>query len=129
MLSAASAARWPLWCLPAPRDMSAICSTCGAENREGRRFCAQYGGALAAAICPACRAANQPGERFCGECGAPLAVGRWVAPTASRMGTVGEVGERKLLTVLFADVLASMDVQEQLDAGGWARIMGGVVDI
>ena len=102
---------------------------CGAENREGRRFCAQCGRALAAAICPACRAANEPGERFCGECGAPLTIGFSVAPTGSRTETVGEVGERKQLTVLFADVLASMDVQEHLDAEVWARIMGRLVDI
>ncbi len=115
--------------LPPPPDMSTICSTCGAENREGRRFCAQCGRALAAAICPACRAANEPGERFCGECGAPLAIGRAVAPTASGTVPVGEVGERKQLTVLFADVLGSMDVQEHLDAEVWARIMGRLVDI
>ena len=116
-------------CVPPPPDMSTICSTCGAENREGRRFCAQCGGSLAEAICPACRAANEPDERFCGECGAPLAIGRSVAPTASGTVTAGEVGERKQLTVLFADVLASMDVQEHLDAEVWARIMGRVVDI
>ena len=75
--------------------MSTICSSCGAENREGRRFCAQCGGTLAAAFCPACRAANEPGDRFCGECGAPLAaVGGSVAPTVSGRVTVGEVGER-----------------------------------
>ena len=50
-------------------------------------------------------------------------------PTASGTVTVGEVGERKQLTVLFADVVGSMDVQEHLDAEGWARIMGRFVDI
>src|SRR5829696_3497006 len=111
--------------------MSTICSTCGADNRGGRRFCAQCGGALGAPICPACRATNEPGERFCGECGGPLGA---IAPpsagsTPSRGVTVGEVGERKQLTVLFADVVGSMDVQEHLDAERWARIMGRFVDI
>ena len=116
--------------LPPLCDMSTICPTCGAENREGRRFCAQCGGALGgAAICPACRAANEPGERFCGECGTALWIGRSVAPPPSGAVTVGEIGERKQLTVLFADVLASMDVQEHLDAEVWARIMGGLFDI
>ena len=49
--------------------------------------------------------------------------------TASGAETVGEEGERKQLTVLFADVLGSMEVQEHLDAEGWARIMGRFVDI
>src|SRR5213592_2179225 len=51
--------------------MLLLCSSCGQENREGRRFCAQCGGSLASA-CPSCGAANEPGERFCGECGKPL---------------------------------------------------------
>ena len=48
-----------------------ICQSCGAENREGRKFCAECGRPLALP-CPSCGAANEPGERFCGECGAPL---------------------------------------------------------
>jgi class 3 adenylate cyclase len=39
------------------------------------------------------------------------------------------VGERKQLTVVFADVVGSMEVQEHLDAEGWAGIMGRFVDI
>src|SRR5215210_8921158 len=110
--------------------MSTICSTCGTDNREGRRFCAQCGGALGAPTCPVCRATNEPGARFCGECGAPLGA---IAPpmagaTPSGEETVGELGERKQLTVLFADVVGSMDVQEHLDAERWAGIMGRFVD-
>jgi predicted amidophosphoribosyltransferase len=48
-----------------------LCNSCGHDNREGRRFCAQCGGSLAPA-CPSCGASNEPGERFCGECGKPL---------------------------------------------------------
>jgi hypothetical protein len=48
------------------------CSSCGSENREGRKFCAGYGAGLTLAWA-ACGANNQPGERFCGECGKPLA--------------------------------------------------------
>jgi uncharacterized membrane protein YvbJ len=44
------------------------CSSCGSENREGRKFCARCGAGLTLA-CGACGANNQPGERFCGECG------------------------------------------------------------
>src|SRR4051812_8208369 len=130
MLSAAPAALWPSWCLPPPPDMSTICPRCGAENREGRRFCAQCGRALALAVCSACRAANEPGERFYGECGAPLAaMTPSTPPAASEAKSVGEDGELKQLTVLFADVLGSMEVQENLDSEVWARIMSRFVDI
>jgi uncharacterized membrane protein YvbJ len=44
------------------------CPTCGAENREGRKFCAECGTSLAVS-CPSCGTGNEPGERFCGECG------------------------------------------------------------
>jgi len=47
------------------------CSSCGSENREGRKFCAGCGAVLTL-TCAACGANNQPGERFCGDCGKPL---------------------------------------------------------
>jgi class 3 adenylate cyclase len=42
---------------------------------------------------------------------------------------VVEEGERKQLTVLFADVQGSMDLQEHLDPEGWARIIGRLFHI
>jgi class 3 adenylate cyclase/tetratricopeptide (TPR) repeat protein len=50
-------------------------------------------------------------------------------PAASEAKSVGEDGELKQLTVLFADVLGSMAVQENLDSEVWARIMSRFVDI
>jgi tetratricopeptide (TPR) repeat protein len=47
------------------------CPRCQAENREGRRFCARCGAALALA-CASCAFTNDPGDEFCGGCGAPL---------------------------------------------------------
>jgi adenylate cyclase len=47
------------------------CSKCGADNRQGRKFCAECG-ALLAATCTNCGAVNEPNEKFCGECGAAL---------------------------------------------------------
>src|SRR5215831_18841271 len=97
------------------------CSKCGADNREGRKFCAQCGSPLAAK-CPSCGASNEPGERFCGECGSAL-----VAPAAAGPKKFEEPqirvaealenleGERKTVTVLFADIKGSMDLIEDLD--------------
>jgi class 3 adenylate cyclase/tetratricopeptide (TPR) repeat protein len=77
--------------------------------------------------------ANEPGERFCGECGAPMAAAPPVpsaVPGASPVPVVSErEGERKQLTVLFADVQGSMDLQENLDPEAWAGIMDRFVQI
>jgi adenylate cyclase len=52
-----------------------------------------------------------------------------VAPPFPRSGAREPEGERKQLTVLFADVEGSMELQEQLDAEVWAQIMGRFVSI
>ena len=105
--------------------MSATCSACGHDNRDGRKFCTHCGVPLAS-TCPTCGADTEPGERFCGDCGAPLSSGSTPAPP-SPSAPIG--GERKQITVLFADVAGSMDLQEQLDPEVWAQIMGRFVAI
>src|SRR6266849_6199570 len=109
------------------------CSKCGRENRSGRKFCAHCGVALTL-VCPSCKAKNEPGERFCGECGHALA-GETPSETTSssplasrenlRESVLGETtvsdelsipdGERRNITVLFADIKGSMELMEGLD--------------
>jgi class 3 adenylate cyclase len=98
-------------------------------NREGRKFCAQCGAPLAPPSCPACGAGNESGERFCGECGALLGPDATPTPSPPVPARPEPEGERKQLTVLFADVQGSMDLQENLDPEAWARIMGRFVEI
>jgi class 3 adenylate cyclase len=125
------------------------CAACGHENREGRKFCAACGVRLAAA-CPACGTPNEPGEQFCGECGASLVESpksKAESPRAStgapahwRTGSPAAYtprhladkilqsksaleGERKQVTVLFADVKGSMELAEQVDPEEWHRIL------
>src|SRR3954447_10951728 len=83
------------------------CAACGASNRPGRRFCVHCGTALEAR-CPSCGAASEPGDRFCGECGTPLAEPSAPAPPAS-------VSERRLVSVLFADLVGFTTLSERRD--------------
>jgi len=101
------------------------CVTCGAENRAGRRFCGQCGGALPSG-CPACGFVNDPGEKFCGGCGAALAAAPAppaAVPVASkpepqrRPEATPESAEatRRHLTVMFCDLVGSTALSERLD--------------
>ena len=87
-----------------------LCPTCATENEPGRKFCAECGGPLALA-CPSCGSANSPGVKFCGECGAPLAPEAVSLPT-----TAAPTSERRLVSVLFADLVGFTTISESRDA-------------
>src|SRR5215469_5719222 len=99
------------------------CGKCGSDNREGRKFCAKCAAPLAL-LCPQCGASNEPGEDFCGECGT-LRVSTKAASTkrlsdteirvADTVGPENLEGERKTVTILFADIKSSMELIEDLD--------------
>jgi class 3 adenylate cyclase len=87
------------------------CPACGTENSAGRKFCGGCGQPLAL-TCAVCGAANEPGMRFCGECGAPLDAS---AP-AVRLPTAAPTAERRLVSVLFADLVGFTTLSESRDA-------------
>ena len=102
------------------------CPRCQSQNREGVRFCEQCGLRLELA-CPSCGAPVAPDAKFCGACGAALGAGpaeRFAAPhaytpkhLAERILTSREAleGERKQVTVLFADLKGSMELLADRD--------------
>ena len=89
-----------------------ICPSCGTANEDGRKFCGECGTALAAA-CPSCGASNAPGVKFCGECGTDLRTG--AATTATEAATT-PTAERRLVSVLFADLVGFTTLSEARDA-------------
>ncbi|MBI4259416.1 MAG: AAA family ATPase [Actinobacteria bacterium] len=78
-----------------------ICATCGSENLDSARFCARCGSALAPP-CSRCGSEIPPGSRFCPTCGARVEEGP------------GPEEERRVVTVLFADVTGSTGLAERL---------------
>jgi adenylate cyclase len=97
------------------------CLHCELDNREGRKFCARCGGALGW-TCSACGFGNAPGDAFCGGCGRqaePPAGG--ASPPPAR--TAEESGERRQVTILFADLCGFTALSAQLDAEDLRRLV------
>ncbi len=107
-----------------------VCARCQHDNRAAARFCSSCGAALNVA-CPACGQANPPGGRFCDACGSSLAAPpsttsntRFSSPQAYTPQHLVEKiltsrsaldGERKQVTVLFADLKGSMQLLADRD--------------
>src|SRR5215831_17374092 len=103
------------------------CSRCQHDNATGQKFCGECGARLAA-VCSACGAPNPAGQKFCGECGASLAQGTSATKSPSPetytprhlaekilMSKAALEGERKQVTVLFADLKGSMELLADRD--------------
>jgi class 3 adenylate cyclase len=90
------------------------CPSCAAENPSGQRFCGSCGAALSL-TCGTCGAAVAPGQRFCGDCGSPVdAVAP--APAAETAPAAEQATERRLVSVLFADLVGFTALSESRDA-------------
>src|SRR5262249_28105548 len=112
------------------------CLACQTVLPDDAAFCGHCGSALRAEpTCARCGRANAPEMRFCLGCGSPLAapeVTRHAEPRTYTPKHLAEKilasksaleGERKQVTVLFADVKGSMELAEGLDPEEWHRIM------
>jgi class 3 adenylate cyclase/tetratricopeptide (TPR) repeat protein len=87
------------------------CGRCGTENAAGRKFCTECGAPLALA-CPSCGAPLEGTEKFCGDCGTPLGA-ETAAPARPR---VEPAAERKLVSILFADLVGFTSLAEERDS-------------
>jgi class 3 adenylate cyclase/pimeloyl-ACP methyl ester carboxylesterase len=99
------------------------CPECGQANPADARFCNACGSRLVL-TCPSCKQPNAPASRFCNACGQKLSETEGPAPAsytpkhlADKILTSKDAleGERKLVTVLFADVAGFTAMSERLD--------------
>src|SRR2546427_6484589 len=110
------------------------CPKCTAENPDRARFCLECGASFGLR-CTGCGAELPVKARFCLECGRPIdanlptleAEPRSYTPKhlAEKILSTRSVieGERKQVTVLFADLKGSMDLSESIDPEAWHKIM------
>ncbi len=116
------------------------CSRCQHENPSALKFCGECGARLAA-VCASCGAANSPEQKFCGECGTKLspdtARARLPSPDsytpkhlAERILTSKSAlkGERKQVTVLFADLKGSMELLADRDPEEARKLLDPVLE-
>jgi predicted ATPase/class 3 adenylate cyclase len=99
------------------------CSACGTENPPGFKFCGECGTPLAS-TCPNCGAVVSPGLRFCGACGKPLAQAAAGAPPPH-----GPAAERRLVTVMFADLVGFTAASQSRDPEEVRELLGRYFEV
>jgi class 3 adenylate cyclase/tetratricopeptide (TPR) repeat protein len=123
------------------------CAACDADNPAAAKFCEACGASLGRP-CPRCGHDNRPNSRFCTECGGPLAgetpvadravTSRPLAPSTYTPPHLAEKilasrsaveGERKQVTVLFADIKGSTALIQALDVEEAQRLLDGAVQL
>jgi class 3 adenylate cyclase len=94
-----------------------VCESCGRATKPGARFCTGCGASLAPR-CPACGAESEPDGRFCPACGASLGAQAAARPAEDAVA-------RKVVTIVFADLVGSTALHERLDAEAVRQFMEG----
>ena len=97
-----------------------ICPNCSAENQADAKFCVRCGTRLG---CPTCGAPIVPGAAFCGNCGTRLtgadaptaAPATTPAPANAPAPATPQATERRLVSVLFADLVGFTTISATRD--------------
>src|SRR5262249_29737443 len=116
------------------------CPGCRRQNPPEANFCVGCGARLARS-CPSCRAVLPTGSRFCFRCGSGVAdaggTGRLTSPESYTPKHLAEKiltsrsaleGERKQVTVLFADLKGSMELLADRDPEDARKVLDAVVE-
>ncbi len=127
------------------------CFSCQTENPDRAKFCMDCGARFGVS-CSECGSALPENARFCINCGAPAGAEQAATPAATSSQAERTIptpqsytphhlarkilrskaaleGERKQVTVLFADVTESMRLAEMVDPETWHEILDGFFSI
>ena len=118
-----------------------ICPKCSYDNPAGMPFCGNCGTQLGRK-CPVCFYVNPLDFTYCGMCGiriqeepvsVPQAVPEQVFESSASSVTARVpnqlVGERRIVTVILADVRKSTDLLERIGSEAWVETMNHVFQI
>lgn len=132
-----------------------LCPNCGFDNRGDAHYCGMCGARLAR-TCPTCSFANPQDYRFCIRCGQPLSseVRTLPLPPVSHDESIGATesvpapvtaeplqareeeaprilleGERRVATIILADVQGSTDLLQRVGTEAWVEIMNRVFQL
>ena len=111
------------------------CPRCRQDNPPQAKFCLECGAGLAPR-CAGCGAELTAGAKFCNQCGNPAAAaGETPSPRtytprhlAERILAAGVEGERKQVTVLFADLKGSMELLAERDPEEARKLLDPVLE-
>src|SRR5215831_14406041 len=117
------------------------CPGCQHENPTGSNFCLGCGARFGSS-CSSCGNELPPGSRFCNKCGTPVALespgqSRFSSPESYTPRHLADKiltskaaleGERKQVTVLFADLKGSMELLADRDPEEARKILDAVVE-
>jgi class 3 adenylate cyclase len=117
------------------------CTRCQHENPAGSSFCLECGGRLAL-TCASCGTDLPGGSKFCNKCGTPTSSPtgqpRFASPESYTPKHLAEKiltskaaleGERKQVTVLFADLKGSMELLADRDPEEARKILDPVLEL
>ena len=105
-----------------------LCRYCSSDNRATNAFCESCGKPLQI-VCAACGHINGPSSRFCGKCSASLSVPTQRPETEEMLQALSVAGgERKQLTVIFADISNSTALIDHVDPEDAMRRIQPAID-
>src|SRR3954464_10683006 len=99
--------------------MTLACPSCGAAYAPAARLCSSCGASLRV-TCPSCGSDQSAAAAFCSACGAAL---------TQEQETVEDRQERRVVTVLFADLAGSTALGERLDPEDVRELQSELFDL